>query len=82
MHETELAMYAQIYGRTIIALGYRRRARSSLKQLATRLFNRLEAWQEHAHSRHLLATLDDRMLSDIGIDRATAVKESTTPFWR
>jgi uncharacterized protein YjiS (DUF1127 family) len=82
MHETELVMYAQIYGRTSVALGHRRRTRSSLKRLATRLFDRLQAWQEHAHSRRVLASLDERMLRDIGIDRATAVKESTTPFWR
>jgi len=75
-------MYAPIYGRTIVALGHRRRTRSWLRQLAIRLFDRLQAWQEQAHSRRILAMLDDRMLNDIGIDRATAVKESTTPFWR
>lgn len=33
-------------------------------------------------SRHMLATLDDRMLRDIGVDRATAAEESTRSFWQ
>jgi uncharacterized protein YjiS (DUF1127 family) len=75
-------MYAQIYGRTIVALQRRSSGRFSLKQLLSNLVVRLQEWQEQAHSRRLLATLDDRMLSDIGIDRATAAKESSAPFWR
>jgi uncharacterized protein YjiS (DUF1127 family) len=29
-----------------------------------------------------LATLDDRMLADIGVERATAFCEAEKPFWR
>lgn len=36
---------------------------------------------ELARSRHQLAQLDERMLRDIGIDRATARFEATKPFW-
>lgn len=36
---------------------------------------------ELARSRHQLAQLDDRLLRDIGIDRATARYESARPFW-
>lgn len=33
-------------------------------------------------SRMALAQLDDRMLRDIGIDRATAANEADLPIWR
>ena len=46
------------------------------------VIDRVAAWQERARSRRLLATLDDRMLNDIGVDRATAEHESETAFWR
>ncbi len=36
---------------------------------------------ELARSRHQLAQLDERMLRDIGVDRATARFEATKPFW-
>ena len=75
-------MYAQIYGRTIVALQHRPTRRLSVTHLLSSLVDRFQAWQEQAQSRRLLATLDDRMLADIGIDRATAAKESSSPFWR
>lgn len=37
---------------------------------------------EVARSRRLLLALDDRMLSDIGLDRATARVEGEKGFWR
>jgi uncharacterized protein YjiS (DUF1127 family) len=37
---------------------------------------------ERAHDRRLLASLDDRTLRDIGLDRASVDRESTTSFWR
>ncbi|MEO8558925.1 MAG: DUF1127 domain-containing protein [Rhodospirillales bacterium] len=33
-------------------------------------------------SRMVLSQLDDRMLRDIGIDRATAAHEAGQPIWR
>lgn len=36
---------------------------------------------ELARSRHQLSQLDERLLRDIGIDRATARFEATKPFW-
>ena len=36
---------------------------------------------ELARSRHQLAQLDERLLRDIGIDRATARFEAGKPFW-
>jgi uncharacterized protein YjiS (DUF1127 family) len=45
-------------------------------------FDVVLAWHENARSRYDLAQLDDRMLSDIGISRATAEREGSAPFWR
>jgi uncharacterized protein YjiS (DUF1127 family) len=42
----------------------------------------LVLWRERARSRRLLAAFDDRMLADIGVERATALHESEKPFWR
>ena len=38
-------------------------------------------WQELAQQRRRLLSLDDRMLKDIGITRAEAMREGTRPFW-
>jgi len=43
---------------------------------------RVIAWHERVRSRRLLASYDDRMLRDIGIDRAAVENESTASFWR
>lgn len=42
----------------------------------------LFGWLERARSRRQLAELDDRMLADIGVDRATARSEADRPFWQ
>ncbi len=47
-----------------------------------RILDTLGAWQDRAAARRALARLDDRMLSDIGVDRATADAEVDKPFWR
>jgi len=39
-------------------------------------------WQMRARDRRLLASFDDRMLRDIGLDRASVDTESTGSFWR
>lgn len=38
-------------------------------------------WRELARQRRRLRSLDDRMLKDIGITRADAMREGTRPFW-
>ena len=48
----------------------------------TRLLDRLLLWQERAEQRRRLGELDDRMLRDIGLDRADVTHETTKPFWR
>lgn len=42
----------------------------------------LDLWWRNYTTRRELLTLDDHELSDIGIDRATAVLEGRKPFWR
>ena len=50
--------------------------------IATRALTLLFVWLERARSRRQLGQLDDRMLADIGIDRATARHELEAAFWR
>ena len=53
----------------------------SIRQVATRIFDTLMNWQQRAHERAALASLDNRMLSDIGLSRADAWQEANKPFW-
>jgi len=39
-------------------------------------------WHARAEERRLLAALDERQLSDIGITRVDALGECAKPFWR
>ena len=39
-------------------------------------------WAARARQRRILATFDDRLLSDIGITRTDAMRECEKPFWR
>ena len=47
-----------------------------------RLFVALSAWQDRATERRRLAWLEDRMLQDIGLDRASAQSETSKWFWQ
>ena len=40
------------------------------------------AWRERAHQRRQLASLDDRLLRDIGLSRFQVDEEWRKPFWR
>ena len=52
-------------------------ARLPLAMLETLLI-----WKERDQQRRHLASLDDRLLSDMGISRADAAREAAIPFWR
>jgi uncharacterized protein YjiS (DUF1127 family) len=55
------------------------------RDLFSALLRALEAvltWQERAAQRAALASLDERMLKDIGLSRAEAEMEAGRPFWR
>ena len=47
-----------------------------------RLYATIVAWQQRYELRQHLLALDDRLLDDMGIDRARASKEAAKPFWR
>lgn len=44
--------------------------------------DQIREWHERARSRRALLRLDDHMLRDLGIDRATAQYLGSRPFWR
>jgi uncharacterized protein YjiS (DUF1127 family) len=48
---------------------------------ALTFFDVIAVWEERWRSRHLLQTLDDRMLGDVGFTRADAWREASKPFW-
>lgn len=50
--------------------------------LLRRLIATLRTLHRRASSRALLARLDERMLRDIGISRADALREADKPWWR
>ena len=45
------------------------------------LWTRLAKALALRRQRHSLAELDDHLLNDIGIDRATALREAARPEW-
>jgi uncharacterized protein YjiS (DUF1127 family) len=78
-------MHGEIYGKSMIIRRHTGSASTlgaTVAKAFTRLVDGIFDWQERARSRRMLAALDDRMLHDIGIDRATAQRESATAFWR
>ncbi len=56
--------------------------RDLVRAAASRTFGTLLLWQRRAHERHALAHLDDRILRDLGLNRAEVAWESRKPFWR
>ena len=62
--------------------GQRRALTSVVENALIRFFDLVLIWRENARSRHALARLDDHMLSDLGLSRAQAEFEASTPFWR
>lgn len=51
-------------------------------RLVVRVASVAALWCERARTRHQLASLDERMLKDIGLGRAEAIGEWRKPFWR
>jgi uncharacterized protein YjiS (DUF1127 family) len=52
------------------------------QELLIRVFDLLGTVHDRMRQRFQLAALDERMLRDIGVDRATAASEAARPFWR
>ncbi len=55
---------------------------AGLSRLPRTLVETLLTWQRRADERGRLATLDARLLSDMGISEAEAAREAAIPFWR
>jgi len=50
--------------------------------LLVRLFDRVLDWLDRSRQRSALGRLDERLLTDLGLDRATAAEEAAKRFWR
>jgi uncharacterized protein YjiS (DUF1127 family) len=50
--------------------------------IVVRFADSLGEWLRRARSRRILASMDDRMLHDIGVSRDAALGEVEKPFWR
>ncbi len=55
---------------------------TGLLRLPRMLVEILLTWQRRADERDRLATLDLRLLRDMGISEAAAAREAAIPFWR
>ena len=53
-----------------------------VRNLLTRPLDTLAEWQERNRMRHGLATMDERLLRDIGLTRDDVRLELRKPFWR
>ena len=62
------------------------RAHNPVSESITRLIGKVgqavSSWQRRAHDRAVLASLDDRMLRDIGYSKADVDRECAKPFWK
>jgi uncharacterized protein YjiS (DUF1127 family) len=57
------------------------RLRPGLAAWLLRAIEQVLGWQEVARQRRSLLELDERLLKDIGITRADALREASRPFW-
>ena len=55
---------------------------SDFRGLLTWLLDIRAAWAERRRAARALAALDDRLLQDIGVDRAAVSREEAKLFWR
>jgi uncharacterized protein YjiS (DUF1127 family) len=56
--------------------------RHALRPALIRIFAMLREWRRRSRDRAELARFDDRMLRDIGVNRAEIWREINKPFWR
>ena len=66
-----------------LTLSYHQRPNEQIwRSSAAQLVTLLNTWYQRSRQRRQLAQLSDRLLDDIGLDRATALAEAAKPFWR
>jgi uncharacterized protein YjiS (DUF1127 family) len=58
------------------------RFRRIIRSLLARGLNALHTWQQRSRGRHDLLSLSERLLRDIGLNRAVVEREACKPFWR
>ena len=75
------AIHFEIPRRRLGAVPHHRGRRVG-SDVAGRVLAIFRDWRRRAHDRAELATLDDRMLKDIGLTRTDAEFLSNKPFWR
>jgi uncharacterized protein YjiS (DUF1127 family) len=61
---------------------HRRIALDALSEATDWVFATLREWRRRSRDRAQLATLDDRMLRDIGLTHGDAEFLANKPFWR
>lgn len=66
----------------VLSVIRQRRRLAELTSALPALLETLFTWQERASQRRHLASLDDRLLKDMGIFRADVEVEASKPFWR
>lgn len=57
------------------------RSKKVLKALGVMIVM-VAVWRQRAETRRQLASLDPRLLQDIGLTKAQAQQESAKPFWK
>ncbi len=53
-----------------------------VKRVVSAAFETLLAWQQHSFDRGHLASLDHRLIQDMGMTRSDVAYEVAKPFWR
>lgn len=48
----------------------------------SRFMARFDTYRQRHSTRRCLMALDDRLLKDIGLSRADALREGSKPFWK
>jgi uncharacterized protein YjiS (DUF1127 family) len=54
----------------------------TLRPRPNQIVQTLRMWLWRSRERHVLARLDNRLLADIGISQAEAMREAVKLFWR
>jgi uncharacterized protein YjiS (DUF1127 family) len=65
-----------------VAVRSRRSALDDLSDAAQWVLATVREWGRRSREREQVSNMDERMLKDIGITRAEALRLSSKPFWR